>query len=196
MWNIVQIIISFIGCITGTLSLIILFKQKCFNEGKLLIGEDRLAGHSFYFRPSEKIGGLQYKTNYSAALSIKVTNKSSYQITIDSAEISAPKNPFYHDNNFEIYLLSYETGYDKSIIFPVQKVTKLPLKLDPFETKYIGLRFPFFDFAVVNYGLPVNINLKINTSRKPAFLTMKVPEFLSFAKAQNQRNQTTKNANN
>lgn len=174
--DILSLIVASVGCITGIISLIIVFINNIFQIGKQrFVLSDRRK--SYYFKADDTNSRGCYGVNICAAVSIKATNKSSYPITIDNAYLQNHKAKAEHFNDFEFDNIEIFDTPTTTIYSDTETLAKLPLKLEPFETKYFAFAFPFFDDFVSKYGDEVKTKLKIITPRKKYALNISISDY-------------------
>lgn len=174
--DLISLIVASVGCITGIVSLIIVLTNNVFQIGKQQFAlSDRRK--SYYFRASDTTTKGCYNVNICAAVSIKATNKSSYPITIDNAYLQNKTAISKHFNDFKFEYIEIQDTPTTTVCFDTEKLAKLPLKLDPFETKYIAFAFPFFDDFVLRYGNEVKTKLTFVTPRKKYTLNISIPDY-------------------
>lgn len=195
MWDIINTIIAAIGCITGTISIILIVRQNKFSEGKLLaeLAEPIGAANSFFFDPEREIINCRYKSSCAVALSLKVTNKSAYAISLDDFTLTFDTVPCHHDPEFKFQPFYYHLKDTASWRTEFSPSATLPVRLEPFETRIIGLRFPFVGEGPLPTA-PISASLEIKTSRKPLKLDVELQEYRSYmeaAAADYERNQRT-----
>lgn len=177
--NFISLIVAIIGCATGLISIIIVLINNIFQIGKqrFSLSEKR---KSYYFKSDEtNIKGC-YNTKICATVSIKATNQSSYPITIDEVVIQNKNLKAYHYNDFSFDYIEVPTAPNIVTSCDTEKLATLPLKLDPFETKYFAVGFPFFENLVLTYGEEIKAKLIVTTPRKKYKMNIFVPEYYSF----------------
>lgn len=171
--TILNFIIGAIGCITGTISLIILIRQHKFDKGKIIV-ELSTRKRSYYFNPK---GVTNYQSECGAVISLKVINKSAYPTTIDEIYAVSGEHKRRHDSSFTVttqYLKKKDGGLVKGI--EPEPMCILPLKFDPFETKFFSVCFPFFMEFVSEFGQPAKAKLLIITARKEKKINVVISE--------------------
>lgn len=180
MWNIINTVIGAIGCITGTISIILIIRQNKFSQGKLLaeLAEPIGAAHSFFFDPGEEIRNCRYCSSCAVALSLKVTNQSAYAISLDDFTLTYGDTLCHHDPEFKFQPFGYPLGNSSFWTIEFAPSVNLPVRLEPFETRIIGIRFPFVGKGPLPTG-PASAILEIATSRKPLKLKITIDEFQS-----------------
>lgn len=171
-----SLIISIIGCTTGLLSLIIVIVYNAFQIGNQTFSVSKRRG-TYYFKASETTVNGPYNPEICAVVSLKVTNRSSYPITIDDAYIIAMKNRHMSEFQYDNIEISTSNGIQWQ---DSEKIASLPLKLDPFETKYFALAFPFFHHEVKSFGESVKVPITIITARKEYIVKVTIPEYHSL----------------
>ena len=137
-----ELILSIVGVITGSLALAIDFFNYKFYLPKLIIKPLR----NSYIIKSEDIPNLTFKTTKIAVVSVKISNSSAHPITIDEVYVEeASKNKHYNDLKFQIpRVLTDEVNRIETYISP-EKIAIIPLRIEPFDTQYVSFRFPFFN---------------------------------------------------
>lgn len=187
MLTFINLIIGAIGCITGSISLIIIIRQDKFRKGKLMV-ETSERGSTCYFNAKEfHVEG--YETNYSAAVSLKITNKSAYPTTIDGITIIKDKNIANHVPDFKCQLkIMYEVdpfkcpqiGQTESTEYLLLPPCPIPQRLEPFETKYLSACFPFFDSFVNDSNEPISAKINVESSRENVQVQAKISDIHSL----------------
>lgn len=198
MWNIINTIIGAIGCITGTLSIILIIRQNKFSQGKLLVelAEPIGAANSFYFDPKREITDCHYRSSCAVAISLKVTNQSAYPVSLDDFVLKNDRILCHHDPEFKFHPFEYRLKNLAYWSIAFAPSVTLPVRLEPFETRIIGLRFPFAGKGPLP-NPPLAATIEIKTSRKPMKLDVKLQEYRSYmekAAADYDRNQRAGNA--
>ncbi len=197
IFEIINIIIGAIGCITGSVSLFFIIRQHSFDKGKTIVtlGEQKPPSYSSYFNPNE-FHIQTYNSECGAALSLVITNKSSYPISINEIFAINKKKQIYHDQDFKFQPLNLAINESSFIEISFIPSTALPFKMEPFETKCIGVRLPFFSKFITNYGEEVKFKVKLITSRKPVEIYASIPEVHSFLEDFKNTNNDTGNTAN
>ena len=138
----IELILSIIGVVTGSLALAIDFFNYKFYLPKLIIKPLR----NSYIIKSEDIPNLTFKTTKIAVVSVKISNSSAHPITIDEVYVEeASNNKHYNDLKFQIpRVLTDEVNRIETYISP-EKIAIIPLRIEPFDTQYVSFRFPFFN---------------------------------------------------
>lgn len=168
MWNTISAIAAFVGCITGSISLYIVLTQNSFQKGKTVIEKLDYKYKLFYYNPKDYNLDKNYNTSCSAEISLKITNQSAYPLTIDDIYIDALNQKISHYKEFGVNQLYSEVlnSDNMSYLFvDFAEASSFPQKFDPFESKYIGLRFPFFHIDKQNSNNQRIIKLAVLTSR-------------------------------
>lgn len=172
----ISIVLSIIGCITGAASLVVVAFNIVFQQGKQTFKISEQRG-SYYFSASDtKIKGC-WQPTYCAVISIKAINKSSYPITISDAFIKKSENTARHYNEFAFDNIYIKESEKSEIWKDTEPNAQLPLKLEPFETKYFSFSFPFFENFVSKYGEDIDVELTITTARKDHKIPITIPEY-------------------
>ena len=174
--DIVLLVISIVGCITGIISLLIVILYNTFQIGKQKISVSERRGTYYFDSSVTKIKGAS-GVKYCAIVSLKVTNQSSYPITLDNAYIKTRSN--YHLDEFRYDDIIVINNRGESWI-DTEAIVRLPLKFEPFETKYFALAFPFFKNEVTDFGKPVEVPITIVTARKKQIIRVSIPEYHSL----------------
>lgn len=166
-------IMAIIGFFTGTISCGILMKEHRFNMGKIeasIIDPKERNVYSLYFDAHDS----KSNPRYAAAIALKITNKSSYPLTIDSLYVSSEKESdrdapkAYHDNESQYrWLRDYSVPSYPTYMF--EEPVRLPCTINAHETKCIGTIYPDITSMVGNYGDDLNLKLTIINSRKKFF---------------------------
>ena len=165
------LIIAIIGCVTGLSSLLIQFISYFSTVARIEVVKDD-ASHSYFFDAID-FNVNSYRTRYSGVISLVISNKSSFPITINNIYIKNKKlkYPLKHDNEFKFtpksIKLSTDTHTSYTYYTPSQIIT-LPLRLEAYDTVYASARFPFLDSLVDFDSLhtPIEFKLSVNTPRK------------------------------
>lgn len=171
-----SLIVASIGCITGIISLVIVLINNIFQIGKqrFKISERR---KSYYFKAADTTTKGCYGINICAVVSIKATNQSSYPITIDNAYLQKQKIKAEHFNDFEFDYIEVQDTPTSTVFSDTEVIAELPLKLDPFETKYFAFAFPFFDDFATKYGDNIKAKLIMITPRKEYKVDVSISEY-------------------
>ena len=198
MWNIINTIIAAIGCITGTVSIILIIRQNKFSQGKLIVelAEPIGAANSFYFNPEREITNCDYRSSCAVAISLKATNQSAYPVSLDDFVLRNGKILCHHDPEFKFHPFEYKFKNRAYWSIEFAPSVTLPVRLEPFETRIIGLRFPFAGKGPLPTP-PLSATIEIKTSRKPMKLDVKLQEYRSYmeeAAANYDRQQRAENA--
>lgn len=198
MWNIINTIIAAIGCITGTVSIILIIRQNKFSHGKLIVelAETVGAANSFYFDPQREITDCHYRSSCAVAISLKVTNQSAYPVSLDEFLWRNGRTLCYHDPEFKFPPFEYNFKNIAYWNIAFAPSVTLPIRLEPFETRIIGLRFPFAGKGPLPTP-PLSATIEIKTSRKPMNLDVKLQEYRSYMEetaANYDRHQRAENA--
>lgn len=198
MWNIINTIIGAIGCITGTVSIILIIRQNKFSQGKLIVelAEPIGAANSFYFDPEREIINCKYKSSCAVALSLKVINQSAYPVSLDDFVLKNGSILCHHDQEFKFRPFNYQLKNTAFWHIDFAPSVTLPVRLEPFETRIIGLRFPFAGKGPLPTP-PLSATIEIKTSRKPLKIDVKLQEYRSYmeeAAANYDRQQRAENA--
>jgi len=162
------LLIAIVGCITGVGSLVLQLSTYLLTAARLKINIDD-SSHSYFFNSNDfKLQG--YKTNFSAVVSLVISNKSSYPLTIDNIYITSKKIKYKmkHSNDFKFQPQSIPLGENSFSSHSPSKPINLPLRIESFDTIFASVRFPFFEQMVDNNDLsnPSNFKLMISTPRK------------------------------
>lgn len=193
-------IIGIIGFFTGAVSFAVPLREHRFTFGKLVISLanlNNIGAHSFYFKTSKAYDGLKpaekekiliYDTKYAAAISLRIVNKSNYPVSIDDVYLSNNSGrKAHHYNNFSFNYLHQisETDKNYSYAYAFADTGKLPIVLQPFEIKYVGIRIPFLEPLVDNFGGYLNLKLIVENSRKTETIDICLEEFDTYHKRAN-----------
>lgn len=173
---IISLVFSCIGSITGVSSLCVVAYNNAFQRGKQTFKISEQRG-TYYFPASDtKVKGC-WKPTYCAVISIKAINKSSYPITISNAEIRKEGLSARHYNEFAFDNIYIKESENSEKCKDPELNAVLPLKLEPFETKYFSFSFPFFENFVSKYGENIDVELVITTARKEHKMKVIIPEY-------------------
>lgn len=174
--TIISLVFSCIGSLTGVSSLCVVAYNNAFQRGKQTFKISEQRG-TYYFPASDtKVKGC-WKPTYCAVVSIKAINNSSYPITISNAEIRKEGSSARHYNEFAFDNIYIKESQDGETWKDTEPNAKLPLKLEPFETKYFSFSFPFFKSFVSQYGEDIDVELIITTARKEHKIKVVIPEY-------------------
>jgi hypothetical protein len=168
-------VVGTIGGITGFISLFYTIKQSNYMRGKFTVEPDPIN----YFKTNEfAISNSHYNSTCSALISLKITNKSAYPVTIDEIIGISEKGRLVHDQNFKYTPLDIPNGPNRLASgLRARPIATLPLRIGDFETKYIGVCFPFFADAVSQYGVPAECQVVLNTSKKACSVNVSIKEY-------------------
>lgn len=151
--NNATLIISIIGCVTGTLSFLLHFHTYRIQAPRLKIRQD-LSHSTFYFTvddadPLYKDKDALLKDLHEGVdISIKVTNNTSFPTTIENISARLSRRIFFFDR-YEVFqdVFSFAIG---DVMTP--DGTKLssntswratfPFRIEPFDSKSFSIRFP------------------------------------------------------
>lgn len=174
--NLISLIVSIIGCITGVASLTIVLINNIFQVGKQKIQQIE-NGKSYYFcsddTKTEGCCGLKY----CGAVSLKITNCSSYPTTIDEIFLKKKDLKTQHSNEFSFDYIEFQIKENEFVYRDIEQKASLPIKFEPFETKYISAVFPFFEEFVESYGDEIKAKLVVVTPRKKYTIDVSIPEY-------------------
>ena len=172
--QLIPIIVSIIGCLTGIASLVVVIVNNIFMKGTIRFSVSERRG-TYYFSASDTETSGCINLKICAAISIKATNSSAYPTTIDEAYIGNRMVRHMDEFNFEYIELEKE---NHSVVYrDIEEKAILPLQLEPFQTKYFSFVFPYFESQISEYGTPANVILKIVTPRKTYKLKASVQEY-------------------
>lgn len=161
----ITLIIAIIGAVTGMLALALQYIEYKKTKVKLKINLDKRK--SFY-----TTGDNTYKCKYFGVISVKISNCSSLPITIDEAEIIYDKIVRKYFNK-EIMINKRhnydDQSYTEVILF---NQSKLPLRIDCYDTVFLSFIFPFFDEFINN-----EFKFVLKTPRKEYKYKFKIREF-------------------
>lgn len=180
--NIISAIAAFIGCITGSISLLVIISQSKFQKGKIIVTKHIDPYLSLYFNTISLDILKTYQTTYSAAIALTITNKSSYPLSIDRVYCKVKNTVINHIADVKLGSLYYPLANNTSVGITFLPSSHLPSSFNAFETRHIGICLPFFDAAVKDANLPVNIVLNIQTSRGEKHIRVQIPEYTKFMK--------------
>lgn len=179
MIDFLSLIIASIGCVTGIISLIIVLIDNIFQVGKQHF-ETSNRRKSYYFNANDTETKGCYNVKLCSVVSIKATNRSSYPITIDEAYLKNSKNTAYHFNDFEYKYIEIKTSPTHTVGQDSEELATLPLKLEPFETKYLAFAFPYVDNFVNKCGEEIYTKLIVITPRKKYKLNISIPYYYNI----------------
>lgn len=137
------LLIATIGCVTGVASLLIQLSSHLSTVARLKIELDD-SSHSYYFK-SKDFKVERYKTNFSAVISLVISNKSSYPVTIDNIYIKSNKIKYKMKscNDFRFQVHSIPVKENSYVGYNPSKPINLPLRIEAFDTVFASVRFPF-----------------------------------------------------
>lgn len=174
------LIIAIMGCVTGITSLLIQLFSYLSTVARLDISIDKSSNSYFFNTKDFKISG--YKTNFSAVVSLIISNKSSYPITIDGIYIKSNKIKYTikHFNEFKFHPQEISIGDNSITYYPPSAPINLPLRIEAFDTIFASARFPFFDPLIDCNDLskPVKFKLIIHTPRRTFHCKAKLYEYM------------------
>jgi len=161
----ITLIIAIIGAITGILALILQYVDYKKSKVKLKINlNDK---KSFY-----TTGDNTYKCKYFGVISVKISNCSSLPITIDETEIRYDKIIRQYFNR-EIKVNKKHVYDDKSYTeVTLFNQSKLPLRIECYDTIFLSFIFPFFDEFINN-----KFEFILKTPRKEYKCKFKIKKF-------------------
>lgn len=139
-----ELILSIIGVITGSLALAIDFFNYKFYLPKLIIKPLR----NSYTINSKDIPNLAFNTTKIAVISVKISNSSAHPITIDEVYVvNSPKNKHYNDLKFKVpqIMISEEENSKTFTSLSPENIATIPLRIEPFDSQYVSFRLPFFN---------------------------------------------------
>lgn len=125
--------------------------------------------HSFFFDIRELKISSKYLPCKAAIISFKISNTSSLPITIDDAYAYTQKGKNHYHTAFKIFAnqeLSYiaSNGKPDTVCYVPNKVLKLPLRVDAYDTIYGSLRIPAIDDTIVDNKIS-NLVIEFETPR-------------------------------
>lgn len=136
-----ELILSIIGVITGSLALAIDFFNYKFYLPKLVI-KPLINSYTLDYESIKY--SIDYVTNKIAVVSVKLTNSSAHPITIDEVYVKdSQTNSHANDLKFRIPVIDLN-GTTSTYMKP-EKIANIPLRIEPFDTQYVSFRFPFFN---------------------------------------------------
>lgn len=189
MWSVLNIIAAYIGCVTGIVSLFISLKKYTYTRGKLIVKQSKEVGRgSFYFNPKSHNMLPNYNTSCSASFCLAVTNKSCNPVSINFIGLKRPEINLFRLDSPGPSQIIYKDTENHSMHFTLQKNDSLPLQMAPFETKYIGTFFPFFDACITTFGDDVELLLHVETSKKTKVVKVVLKEFDAYVALKLQTN--------
>lgn len=174
--ELVSICVSIIGCVTGIISLSIVLANNMFQIGKQKV-QQLDNRKTYYFDSNETETNGCCGLNYCCVVSLKITNCSSYPTTIDEIYLKSNKNIANHSNEFSFEYIEIQTNENTVTFIDIEQKAILPLKFEPFETKYITAMFPFFGPFVDEYGEEIKTKLFVITPRKEYSTEVTIPEY-------------------
>ena len=175
MSNNLTIILSIIGCITGICSLFIVFYQFILTTPRIKLElNDRFRS---YFFDTKSFNITSYETDYSASINIKISNLSSYPLTIGHIYVKHKKLISYHNNDFKFQPKQIKTGENSYTYYNPDKILTLPLRLDSFDTITGSIRIPFADKFIDKNNKKFIAKLVLYTPRKNYTLKVKISEY-------------------
>lgn len=179
----ITLLIATIGCITGLSSLLIQFFSFLSTVPRLKIAIDE-SSHSYFFR-AEDFKVERYRTKFCAVVSLIISNKSSYPVTIDGIYIKSNKLKgcrIKHINEFSFQPKSIPLGEKTWTEYCPSKSIVLPFRIDAFDTIFVSARFPFFDKLVDTEDLskPAEFDIVVSTPRKTFRHKVKLYEYMYY----------------
>ena len=178
--SIFQFTIALIGCITGISGLILHFYRYLLTRPRLKVSLDPFNA-SYVFKASDfKVKG--FKTNICSAVSIKITNQSSYPVTIDRIEAKFRNKTTFHFTDFTFKAMEFRSGSVYTLYNPSERL-QLPSRLDSFDVISGSARFPFCDFLEnVDFQQhnPIKMKIIIHTPRGRVRLQVRLYEYHSY----------------
>lgn len=174
------LLIAVIGCVTGLSSLLIQFFSFLSTVPRLKIAIDE-SSHSYFFKAKDfKVES--YRTDFCAVVSLFISNKSSYPVTIDGIYIKCNKHRFKHINEFKFHPQSIPVREKTWTEYRPSNPLTLPVRIEAFDTIFASARFPFFDVLVDANDLtkPTEFELMISTPRKVFRHRVKLYEYMYY----------------
>jgi hypothetical protein len=111
----------------------------------------------------------EYDSEKAAVISLKISNSSSFPITIDEVYIKN-HTKIFHNNGFTFAPIEIKLENNKFTYLPPKTIAKIPLRIEPYDTVQISFRFPFFKGSD-------NFKLFLSTPRKNYSLRVKLLEY-------------------
>lgn len=176
------LLIAIIGCITGFTSLIIQLSSYLSTVARLKIETDD-SSNSYFFKAKDfKVD--TYKTNFSAVVSLVISNKSSYPVTISNIYLKNRKKKYQlrHNNKFKFSPKEIPLGEGSFTYYNPSVAIDLPYRIEPYDTVYASVRLPFFDELVDHNDLSKSVKFKliINTPRKAFTHKVKLYDYMYY----------------
>lgn len=169
--------IAIYGAVVATAGAIIQYNNYKATKAKLLIKIDTKS-YSYFFKTKE-FGMDSYQSDYSAVISMKISNTSSLPITIDDAYVhNETLDKGYHDS-FEIRLKECETKKNGKTFwrsYPPSKSLQLPFRIEPYDTVYASVRIPFISDAIVDNKIK-SLEITLETPRQNYSYTVTLFEY-------------------
>jgi hypothetical protein len=162
--------IAIIGCITGVSSLLIQLFQYFLTVAKLKIELDQ-SKYSYLFKATD-FGLSGYGCKYAAVVSLKISNCSSFPITINAIVVKNKNFKTRHINNmtFQAMQIRINKNEEPPIYsqYDPSKCIIIPTRLESYDTIFVSARFAFPDRLIDEKHLdePIDLNLAIATPRK------------------------------
>jgi len=158
-------LISVLSLIISVGSLFINYLVYKFYTPKLIF---KLIPHSYYFYMKD-LKSNEYDSEKAAVISLKISNSSSFPITIDEVYIKN-HTKIFHNNGFTFAPIEIKLENNKFTYLPPKTIAKIPLRIEPYDTVQISFRFPFFKGSD-------NFKLFLSTPRKNYSLRVKLLEY-------------------
>ena len=163
-----ELILSIVGVITGSLALAIDFFNYKFYLPKLIIKPLR----NSYIINSKDIPNLAFNTTKIAVISVKISNSSAHPITIDEVYVdNSPKMISEEENSKTFTSLSPEN------------IATIPLRIEPFDSQYVSFRLPFFNNTNPSF------KLVLVTPRKNYSVKVKLLEYHELIQSSRHKHQ-------
>jgi hypothetical protein len=169
-------VLSIIGALTGTSGLAISFRDFWLSSPKLKIELD--IQNSSYFFNVKDLGDTGFVTNRSAIVSVKISNASSFPITIDRIFVKKKKYFSFHSIRFSTTPREINVSPGRYTAYNVSKPLDLPLRIEPFDVIYGSVRLPFAEKLITENKMKCNITF--STSRKLKRLKVSLLEYNEF----------------
>jgi|GEM_PF-6938574 len=176
--------LSILGAVFGIASILFHIVKILRRRPRLKITlSDSLS--SYYFKTTN--GKVQnFRTHACAVLSLSITNCTSLPVSIDSIHGLSSKLKYTVMHNPEFTEIRTKvTVQGQRAFFDTASPAKLPLRIDPFDTVFVGIRFVYFNDFIDDDSTNVTFKLIVRTARrvfKPKISIKEIDLFLNSRK--------------
>lgn len=186
----ISLIIAIIGCVTGLSGFLIQFYNWSLMRPKITMAIDK--SHNSYFFNAYDFGVSGFQTEISAAVSLRITNASSYPVTIHGAYLKKDSKIMKHNQKFVFtphsFNISNNSPDDIEVFtrYEPSSALQIPVRIDSFDTIYFSLRIPFAEDLLEPdpTNKKVNVIVVLQTPRKDVKMKVSLLEYNNYHKEQ------------